>query len=466
MAPSLDNAGGAGLERSCDPDEWVQASRPADGVELFRARLRGRPFSRHRHDVYAIGITEEGVQAFDYRGTVEHCLPGQVYVLHPDELHDGRADGPGLFGYRQVYVSPDRIAGALPALTGRPGPLPFAPPVASDPILALAVRTAFAGTPEPLALDALVLQLAEGLLRSSRAPLAGIRRGRVDPAALERGRDFLRSRLTVVQSSEVEAVTGLDRYQFARQFRAVYGTSPYRYSMMRRLDVARGLLGEPRPLAETALLVGFADQAHFTRAFRAAFGMTPGRYTQLRAARSGEETLAREGRAAQQGNRLNERMTDSELSLRPPTQDEFEQWLPRTEASYARAIAESGSMSAQEAADKARFDTERRFSNGLDSPGQVLFRLMAGDQPVGWLWLNVPTISGDPLMGWVNDIEVDSEYRGRGYGRAAMLLAEGEARARGMTSLGLNVHGQNTVARSLYDSLGYEVMTQQMRKPL
>ena len=35
-----------------------------------------------------------------------------------------------------------------------------------------------------------------------------------------------------------------------------------------------------------------------------------------------------------------------------------------------------------------------------------------------------------------------------------------------MISLGLGVHGQNTAARSLYDSLGYQVMTQQMREPL
>jgi GNAT superfamily N-acetyltransferase len=159
-------------------------------------------------------------------------------------------------------------------------------------------------------------------------------------------------------------------------------------------------------------------------------------------------------------------MTDVDLRLRPPTQDEFEEWLPRTEAGYARRIAESGSMSAAQAAEKARFDTTRRFPSGPDSPGQVIFRLMAGEQPVGWLWLNVPVISGDPLMAWVNDIEVDAEYRGRGYGKAAMLLAEDEARARGMTSLGLNVHGHNTVARSLYDGLGYDVMTQQMRKPL
>jgi ribosomal protein S18 acetylase RimI-like enzyme len=91
---------------------------------------------------------------------------------------------------------------------------------------------------------------------------------------------------------------------------------------------------------------------------------------------------------------------------------------------------------------------------------------VAADEPIGWLWLNVPRLDGDPLMAWVNHVEVDPAHRGRGYGRAAMLLAEGETRARGMTSLGLNVHRQNTTALSLYGSLGYEVMNQHMRKPL
>jgi AraC-like DNA-binding protein len=290
MAPSLGDAPVAGLEHPCDSEEWVDATRPADGVELFRARLRGRPFRRHRHDVYAIGVTEEGVQAFDYRGTVERSLPGQVFVLHPDELHDGRTEGPGLFGYRQIYVNPDQIATALPALTGQATPLPFAPPVTDDPDLARIVRTAFARASEPLALDGLVLQLAQGLLRAGAASLRSTLRCPVDRPAVERGRDFLRSRLTMVQSSEVEAVTGLDRYQFARQFRALYGTSPHRYSVMRRLDVARGWLRDARPLAETALEAGFADQAHFTRTFKAAFGMTPGRYVKLCAARGGSKS--------------------------------------------------------------------------------------------------------------------------------------------------------------------------------
>ncbi len=317
MAPSLGNEVGSGLEHPCGSAEWVDATRPADGVELFQARLRGRPFSRHRHDVYAIGVTEEGVQAFAYQGTVERSLPGQVFVLHPDELHDGRAEGPGLFGYRQIYVNPDRIASALPALTGRATPLPFAPPVTDDPVLARIVRTAFARASEPLALDGLVLQLAQGLLRCSAAGHSTLR-CRVDQPAVERGRDFLRSRLTIVQSSELEAVTGLDRYQFARQFHALYGTSPYRYSVMRRLDVARGWLRDARPLAETAFEAGFADQAHFTRTFKAAFGMTPGRYVKLCAASVGNDGARPAARQAASGGRPQLAATGWELGLMGP----------------------------------------------------------------------------------------------------------------------------------------------------
>jgi ribosomal protein S18 acetylase RimI-like enzyme len=158
--------------------------------------------------------------------------------------------------------------------------------------------------------------------------------------------------------------------------------------------------------------------------------------------------------------------SDTKVSLRPLTRAEFDEWLPRQLAGYAEQIAASGAMPVEEAWEKARRDTARAFSAGYDTPRQVMFRVLAGEEPVGWLWLGVPGPDPDPLMAWVYDIEVDENYRGRGYGRAAMLAAEHEARARGMTSLGLNVFGQNTVARGLYESLGYEVTSLQMKKPV
>src|SRR6266511_1472852 len=282
MTPSLDAPTVEGLEGLCDPRDWVRRRGPFEGVELMRAWFSGHAYSRHRHDTYGICVTDVGVQTFDYRGKVENSLRGQVTVLHPDELHDGRAGAEGGFGYRILYVESARISAAVRVLTGRSG-LPFVrEPVSDNARLASAVHAAFASELAPLAVDSLVLRLAEGLLAAAdngASPPA-----RLDEPALNRARLYLDGTHRVVRSVDLEALTGLTRYDLARQFRALYGTSPYRYSLLRRLDFARDRLRNGgTPLATLALEAGFADQAHFTRMFRAAFGITPRRYALLTA---------------------------------------------------------------------------------------------------------------------------------------------------------------------------------------
>jgi transcriptional regulator GlxA family with amidase domain len=63
----------------------------------------------------------------------------------------------------------------------------------------------------------------------------------------------------------------------------VLGTSPYRYSLLRRLDRALALLRRGRPVADVALDTGFADQAHLTRMFKAAHGVPPAHHRALEA---------------------------------------------------------------------------------------------------------------------------------------------------------------------------------------
>src|ERR1051325_11016814 len=116
MADRLVQPGREQRDRSDDRGDWVRSRGPHGGLELLEAWFGGRGFDRHRHDTYGIGVTEVGVQLFDYRGRAEHSVPGQVTVLHPDERHDGRPGTAGGFGYRIVYVEPARIAAAVAAL--------------------------------------------------------------------------------------------------------------------------------------------------------------------------------------------------------------------------------------------------------------------------------------------------------------------------------------------------------------
>jgi len=140
---------------------WIASAKPAEGVELFRAWFAGPAYQKHRHDTYAIGLTDCGVQIFDYRGAARVSLPGQIVVLYPDEVHDGRAGCAAGFGYRIVYVEPFQLAEALRTLRGRPGPLPFVrDPVSTNTTLSRALDAAFRVPMEPPAADSLVVDLA------------------------------------------------------------------------------------------------------------------------------------------------------------------------------------------------------------------------------------------------------------------------------------------------------------------
>ena len=79
------------------------------------------------------------------------------------------------------------------------------------------------------------------------------------------------------------------------RFVAAVGLTLKEYALVQRLQATIRQFDDPgnAPLAQTAVQVGFADQAHATRALRAFAGLTPARLRQaLRAQRDGDQTLA------------------------------------------------------------------------------------------------------------------------------------------------------------------------------
>ncbi len=251
--------------------------------------MNGFAYAKHRHDTYAVSLTDRGLQSFDYRGASWTSAPGEVAILHPDEAHDGRAGSEEGFGYRIIYVAPSDVAEAARAICGRSVALPFvATPVLASAILAQAIGTAFLSFPapiEPLAADALIEILTRGLLVAA-PPVRSRRWESCDRAALARVREYLDAGKTrVVGSAELEVISGHDRFSLARQFRRIHGTSPYRYLLMRRLEHARAGILAGRALAQVAFDCGFADQAHMTRLFKTAYGLSPARLRAVAASR-------------------------------------------------------------------------------------------------------------------------------------------------------------------------------------
>lgn len=258
--------------------DWICRAPHAGKLERIEAFIAGYGYALHRHDTYAIGTTLSGVQSFQYRGQERHSLPGTTMVLHPDEAHDGQAGTADGFQYRMIYVEPALIQQIL---GGKP--LPFIRNGMSlDPRLAAATRALLQGMERPL--DALEEDDALFDLAQALNAVAGVPTGRksLDYRAAETARQFIHDTLDrPVTLDDMAQHSGRDRWSLSRDFRQLFGTSPYRYLIMRRLDLVRTLLMQGQSLASAALIAGFVDQSHMTGHFTNTWGLPPLRWLKL-----------------------------------------------------------------------------------------------------------------------------------------------------------------------------------------
>jgi ribosomal protein S18 acetylase RimI-like enzyme len=153
------------------------------------------------------------------------------------------------------------------------------------------------------------------------------------------------------------------------------------------------------------------------------------------------------------------------VRLEAMTRGQYDAYRATAEDDYAAEIYKSGTMSAEEARARSAEDFAELLPDGLDTKGLLLYTAYDGAEPVGMLWLALTDTSAGTTA-FVYDVSVHEDLRRRGYGRAIMLAGEAECRALGVVSIGLNVFGPNVAARRLYEDLGFEVTSTQMRLTL
>lgn len=258
--------------------DWVKYGGKGASLDRLEAYFESSGYTPHRHDTYAIGYTLSGVHNFRYRGTLRNSLPGGTIAIYPDELHDGEAGTDEGFRYSIMYVEPALLQEVL---GGRP--LPYIPGgLSQDPRLMAASRALLQDMDQPLEhleeADS-IYDLAHALAAAAGNPA---KRKKLDVLAAQRAREFIHASMdAVITMDQLEAVTSRGRWGLSRDFRSLFGTSPYRYLTMRRLDKARELMQRGSSLAEVAVAVGFSDQSHFTNHFTRAYGVTPARWLRL-----------------------------------------------------------------------------------------------------------------------------------------------------------------------------------------
>jgi ribosomal protein S18 acetylase RimI-like enzyme len=154
------------------------------------------------------------------------------------------------------------------------------------------------------------------------------------------------------------------------------------------------------------------------------------------------------------------------MQLRKMTGEEFAVFSAKEIEEHARDIAFRDSISLNRAREVVKEQFAGLLPEGLDTRGHDFYTALKDQDVVGRLWLRDQIESEIDRRVVIMKIEIDEPFRGRGLGRELMQQVEALTFERNGWAVDLYVFGPNEVARSLYDSMGYQVLGTQMRKPL
>ena len=269
-------------------------------LQLLQATFITYAFKRHMHDYFVIGMIEDGLQTFSYRGANHLTPPGGLILLNPCEAHTGEAATEAGFMYRAMYPEADLLQQVASDISERQRDVPFFPtPVVHDAPLVteiIALHHALQAAAPTLEQESRFLwALGHLILRhaDSRPPLPAVKRERHEVARIRRHLD--EHYAEDVSLAHLAALVNWSPFYLLRVFRKQVGLPPHTYLESIRVRRAQEMLLRGVPLAQIAYDTGFSSQSHLTNSFKKHIAVTPGQYAQqvnILQDRSGSDALS------------------------------------------------------------------------------------------------------------------------------------------------------------------------------
>ena len=245
-----------------------------------------QPPEAHSHPEYQIGLAINALGRYVIRGNSLNIPQLNLSIIHSGETHqpDASRNITVPCAYLMMYVSPEVMLSAGREIGWwKENELPhFGKIVFDDKELVrrylLLYRFSKLNT-DRLANDIQQLEFLTFLIKNF-SQASDLRIGNSSQKAIKQVREYLDAHFKQqISLDELAWLTGMSKYYLCRKFAEKVGVPPHVYQYQLRLNAAKKMLVQKRPVAEIAHELGFYDQSHFGKYFKKFSGFSPRVYS-------------------------------------------------------------------------------------------------------------------------------------------------------------------------------------------
>jgi AraC-like DNA-binding protein len=243
-----------------------------DNLEYLTIQNQVTDFPKHFHETFCISLIHRGIEQIDLEKHSLFSEAGCITITNPYEIHSNPIiDSTLQIQFDTIYISKDLMKYLFNGKN-----IIFIDRKIND----IKANQLFIQLKK--AIDLNNVQAIECLLFQFSAIIKHYSQEKKEEYselnfnALNNINDFIDNNITNKFSlDELSKIANINKYGFAKKFKASTGMSPMNYILMKKIFSSKKLITQNSELTQIAFDFQFSDMAHFSKTFKRYIGISP-----------------------------------------------------------------------------------------------------------------------------------------------------------------------------------------------
>lgn len=248
-----------------------------DNLEYLSIKKQTTDFPLHYHETFCISLIYKGIEVIDWGHQKMYSEAGSITITNPGEIHaNPLLDPKAHLEFDTIYISKD----LMKYLFQGKSPVFVDQKIESQPTneVFIQLRNAL-HTNNHQAVEMLLFKLADRLKYHVQETREGVQRAGY--GNFENVISYIEHNITEkIQLEELSKIAHLNKFGFAKKFKALVGLTPIHYILMKKVFASKKLITADTELTGIAYEYNFSDMAHFSKTFKRFVGVSPKAYQQ------------------------------------------------------------------------------------------------------------------------------------------------------------------------------------------